>query len=164
MPRNTGIGMPKKRKRATAKDEKQPEEVLELEGETSDLGSTSTESTRAPTAPRTRGPSVEKAENAFEDAEIELEAVEEWMGEKDKEWRLAQRLHQAKMERFSKSVDNAKGSPTLQLERYYQAELELAKAHTKHEAAMRMVAETQAKAWEALVDLRNAEIKAIQGV
>ena len=162
MPRNTGIGMPKKRKRATSEQLEELEAPLEQEEPVGILGSTSSTSNSPPSASAVRKAVLEKLEDAYEAAALEVEVAEETMTEEKNKWELAQRLHRAKMNRFSKSVDNAKGSPTLQLERYYQAELELAKAATRHEAAMRLTAQAQANAWEALVDVQAAEIKALR--
>ena len=162
MPRNKGVGMPKKRKREAPKDKEEPESPLAPEEPEEALGSSPTSSTSPPTALATRAPVLAKLEESYEAAKLEMEVAQESMEDEDKQFQYAQRLHKAKMRRWAASVDNASGSPTGQIERYYQAELALVEAGHRHEAAMRLTAQAEAKAWQALVAMQAAEIKALR--
>ncbi len=66
------------------------------------------------------------------------------------------------MDRFEQAVDSGKGSPTLQIERYYKAQVEMMKAHHKQGVVKSVVLEAQSAAWEALAKLREAENKALR--
>ena len=74
--------------------------------------------------------------------------------------RLARRLHEAKMERFSIAVDRKKGNPTLQLERYYKAKLELKEAEYQHprhtQSQSGTVTVVQSRAWVEGLGLQSA--------
>ena len=83
--------------------------------------------------------------------------------EENSDFLLAKRQHKAKMQRFgSDSVDRGKrrgkASPSGQLERYYKAQLELAKAQIMHESCHQMVVEAQIKAKDALLQVQATEI------
>ena len=76
--------------------------------------------------------------------------------------RCEERLYAAKMKLFSGAVDRNKGSPTLQLERYYQAELQLEKAKHTQTAYMQFKAEAETKAVKALLKVRDREIACLR--
>ena len=105
---------------------------------------------------------VQQLQDAYKEKLLESEAAKEYAEKKEKELALAKRLFQAKMSRFGKAVDSGKGSPTVQLERYYQAQVEMMKAEHKQEIVKSFVLEAQSAAWEALAKLREAEIKALR--
>ena len=165
MPRAKGLNMPRKRKRPASEELEEPEDVLESDDKDSTLGLSPSSISASPTAPTTRGPStvqVHQLQDAYEQKLLESEAAKEYAKEKKNELALAERLFKAKLNRFGKAVDSGKGSPTLQLERYYKAQLEMMKADLKQEMIKSIVLEAQSAAWEAFAKLREAENKALR--
>ena len=105
---------------------------------------------------------VQKLQDAYEEKLMESEATKEYAKKKKNELELAKRLFKAKMNRFGKAVDSGKGDPTVQIERYYKAQVEMLKAEIKQDVVKSVVLEAQSAAWEALAKLREAEIKALR--
>ena len=86
------------------------------------------------------------------------------MKEQTSEFLLAKRQHKAKMQSFTHSVDRGKASPSVQLERYYKAELEVRDASLRHEIVKEMVAEAQINAKDALLQVQAAEIARLRRI
>ena len=165
MPRAKGLNMHRKRKRPVIEEVEEPEDVLESGDEDSALGLSPSSSSASPTAPTTRGPStvqVQQLQDAYEEKLMESEATKEYAKKKENELALAKRLFKAKMNRFGKAVDSGKGDPTVQIERYYKAQVEMLKAELMQDLVKSVVLEAQSAAWEALAKLREAEIKALR--
>ena len=72
--------------------------------------------------------------------------------------KLAERLFDAKVRRLSQSVESGKSSALGQVERSYQAQLELANAKLRHGTVSTMMAEAEARVYKALVVVKDAEI------
>ena len=109
-------------------------------------------------APATRGPNKEKAEAAYQEAAEELDAMRSIMKKEGADLKLAERLFDAKVRRLSQSVESGKSSALGQVERSYEAELELAKAKLRHGTVSTMMAEAEARVYKALVVVKDAEI------
>ena len=105
---------------------------------------------------------VQVLQDAYEEKLLESEAAKKYAKKQENELALAKRLFKAKMNRFEQAVDNGKGDPTLQIERYYKAQVEMLKAEHKQQVVRSVVLEAQSAAWEALAKLRQAENKALR--
>ena len=164
MVRAKGIGMPGRRKQKRPAPEIVSEEVCDAADEEIDLGLPASSSSPLPTGVSTRGPNLDKANAAYDEANLRLEVAQEILKEDKSEFLLAKRQHKAKMQRFSDSVDRGKASPSMQLERYYKAELEVRDASLRHEIVKGMVAEAQINAKDALLQVQAAEIARLRRI
>ena len=78
------------------------------------------------------GPCQEKDVRAYEMATEKLLKLQAKVPNESAELNLADRLCKAKLKRFDIAVARNKGSPTLQLERFNQAQLDMKDALLKH--------------------------------
>ena len=101
---------------------------------------------------------MQKAKDDYDEASLELEAMRDILKREDTKLKLAQRLFDAKVKRLAKSLDTGKASAVGQLERSYEAELELAEAKLRHVTVSGMVTETELRVYKALVLVKDAEI------
>ena len=162
MPRVKGIGMPKAKKRKVQAAEPCADKAEKPDDEAALLGSNEELDMLPAYVTALESSNQDKAARAYEQARIELLAMKEIMQEQDAKLRLEERLYAAKMKRFSTAVDRNKGSPTLQLERYYQAELQLEKAKHTQTAYLQFKAEAETKAVKALLKVRDREIACLR--
>ena len=165
MVRAKGIGMPARRKQKRPAPEIVSEEVCDAADAEIDLRLPTSSSSPLPrTGVSTRGPNLDKANAAYDEANLQLEVAQEILKEDKSEFLLAKRQHKAKMQRFSDSVDRGKASPSMQLERYYKAELEVRDASLRHEIVKGVVAEAQINAKDALLQVQAAEIARLRRI
>ena len=143
MPRYTGIGMPKKRKRAVAEWSEAQDAVMNENSQESAVGATSASTSRLHLDEDNYDLlAVERAEAESQYGML-LEVAQEQMAAARAKLQLAQRLYKAKVKRLAGS---AIPSPVRWLERYNEAKITWYEANAKYWAGKEVVAELREKA------------------
>ena len=141
MPRNTGISMPRKRKRAVAEAQMAPDAATNEPNQDSTGGRTSPSTSELPSDEDENDLSdllADEREEMNMLQEMTLEETRTMMQKIDAKLRLAGRLYDAKRKRLSNS---AMKSAVGWLERHYQAEIAWRDANLEHWVSKEVVAE-----------------------